>query len=293
MEPEKRKLVLPMLETILIDSELAAPHPYPYLSLLERKLRREVTVAYLSTEQKERKDFFRNDHTLLLSNSPELILTASAANLPCILLLSGKESLPPMDGIREILMSVRGVDCSYFQRCYAHAKQEPALIRVTRRFLIREFEANDFEALYSLFSDPSVAKTLKNPKGTKEEEKEKFYSMLKAYPALPLCQYGIFDRKNHSLLGQIGFSYQSEPFSGVMLGYAVTKSKRRHGVALECIRSVLSYAAGESDLPVFAEVQKQNTASLQLLEKLKKSKFSVSQVKETADRLIFQLYEKN
>ena len=54
----------------------------------------------------------------------------------------------------------------------------------------------------------------------------------------------------------------------VELGYHIFRPFRRQGYAEEACRAVLNYAKEELACPVCAHVAKENTASIQMLEKL-------------------------
>jgi ribosomal-protein-alanine N-acetyltransferase len=96
-----------------------------------------------------------------------------------------------------------------------------------------------------------------------------YVNQLKSDPEL--YGWGIWiaiDASSKEVVGDMGFKGKPDRGS-VEIGYSVVPAHRRHGYGFEAARAIVEWAFSHKDVDVIkAECEKDNTASIHLLEKL-------------------------
>ena len=93
---------------------------------------------------------------------------------------------------------------------------------------------------------------------------------LKADPSL--LGWGVwlvFDKEDNTVIGDIGFKGKPNPENTVEIGYGIVPSAQNKGYATEAVREIIKWAFSfENVEKIIAECQKDNLASIRVLEKL-------------------------
>ena len=158
----------------------------------------------------------------------------------------------------------------------------PWIIAETDRLLIREFTPDD---IAQMPEEPDAWYTVEERAADKIfYDKDKLEAYIKSQ--YRFYEYGIWAvvrKADGVVVGKAGVTNLEEPEHGeseheimlpeesteyVELGYHIFRHFRRQGYAEEACRAVLNYAKEELACPVCAHVAKENTASIQMLEKL-------------------------
>jgi len=134
----------------------------------------------------------------------------------------------------------------------------------TNRLLIREFEVQDWQAVYEYTSNPNVMKYI--PEGVfNEEQAKKFVSensgeKAKHFPIILLSE--------HMVIGHIVF-HQYFGDHTYEIGWILNPSYYNNGYASEAARAVLDYGFKEMKLHrIIATCQPENIPSYKVMEKI-------------------------
>ena len=145
----------------------------------------------------------------------------------------------------------------------------PWMITQTERCLIRETTEQDLDALYEVYSDPSVTSYTEGLYADREEE----LSYIRRYidNQYRFFEYGVWsilEKEGRRLIGRAGFSNR-EGFLEPELGYVIAVPWQGQGYATEVCSALLSYAGLELGFEsINAFTVAENTASIRLLKRL-------------------------
>lgn len=142
--------------------------------------------------------------------------------------------------------------------------EEYKLFIKTERLLIREFEIQDWQAVYEYTSNPTVMKYI--PEGVfNEEEAKKFVSenngeKAKHFPIILLSE--------NTVIGHIVF-HQCFGDHTYEIGWVLNPNYFNNGFASEAAKAVLDYGFKEKKLHrIIATCQPENTPSYRVMEKI-------------------------
>jgi [ribosomal protein S5]-alanine N-acetyltransferase len=142
--------------------------------------------------------------------------------------------------------------------------EEYKLFIKTKRLLIREFEIQDWQAVYEYTSNPTVMKYI--PEGVfNEEEAKKFVSensgeKAKYFPIILLSE--------NIVIGHIVF-HQCFGDHTYEIGWVLNPNYYNNGYASEAAKAVLNYGFKEKKLHrIIATCQPENTPSYRVMEKI-------------------------
>lgn len=192
----------------------------------------------------------------------------------------------------EYLAAPEAICSEYLERIVRRHIGLPWIIAETDRLLIREFTPDD---IAQMPEEPDAWYT--EEERTADQvfyDKDKMESYIKSQ--YRFYEYGIWAvvrKADGVIVGKVGVTNSEEPEHGkaenktipeeeseheimppgesaeyLELGYHIFHPYRRQGYAEEACRAILNYAKEELACPVCARVVKENTASIQLLEKL-------------------------
>lgn len=182
----------------------------------------------------------------------------------------------------EYLAAPDAICPEYLERIVRRHVGLPWIIAETDRLLIREFTPDD---IAQMPEEPDAWYTVEERAADKIfYDKDKLEAYIKSQ--YRFYEYGIWAvvrKADGVVVGKAGVTNLEEPEHGeseheimlpeesteyVELGYHIFRPFRRQGYAEEACRSILNYAKEELSSSVCARVAKENTASIQLLEKL-------------------------
>lgn len=168
-------------------------------------------------------------------------------------------------GVRYACENLEELDWDYMEKVYRRYMGIPWDILTTDRCLVRETRAEDLNALYEIYSEPSVTQYTEGlyPQRAQEEAYLKDYTENMYY----FYNYGVWticDRTTGQVIGRAGFSNR-EGYENPELGFVIGVPWQRQGYATEVCKALLEY--GKEELG-FEQVQMlvmpENEVSLRL-----------------------------
>ena len=140
------------------------------------------------------------------------------------------------------------------------------MIFETERLLIRQYETNDFENFYTLYSDEDVMRYIR-PVQSKEKTFASFNDHLAYYKLFPV--YGIWamiEKSNNQFLGTFMLKHSITAEGNIELGYSLLKIFWGNGFATEAVAGGLNYGFNTLKLEtIIAITQMENIASKKVL----------------------------
>lgn len=168
-------------------------------------------------------------------------------------------------GVRYACENLEELDWDYMEKVYRRYMGIPWDILTTDRCLVRETRAEDLNALYEIYAEPSVTQYTEGlyPQRAQEEAYLKDYTENMYY----FYNYGVWticDRTTGQVIGRAGFSNR-EGYENPELGFVIGVPWQRQGYATEVCKALLEY--GKEELG-FEQVQMlvmpENEVSLRL-----------------------------
>ena len=172
-------------------------------------------------------------------------------------------------GVRYACEHPEELDADYLEKVYRRYVGIPWDILTTDRCLVREACAEDLDALYEIYGDPSVTQYTEGlyPERAQEEAYLKDYTENMYY----FYNYGVWticDKITGQVIGRAGFSNR-EGYEDPELGFVIGVPWQRQGYATEVCRALLEYGKEELGFErVQMLVMPENRVSLHLAEKL-------------------------
>lgn len=168
-----------------------------------------------------------------------------------------------------IISSTDGLSINYFNRILTRFHNRPFVISSFKGFTVRECIDDDFDELYSMYSqeeDTSFVCSL-YMKEDYNLEKEKFIRYID-------FQYKFFDyglyviiSPDNIICGQCGLYNDDE--GRLCISYYIKSDYRRHHLAYECCNKIIEYAFNELDSnSIYAHLEDNNHPSKNLVYKL-------------------------
>ena len=140
---------------------------------------------------------------------------------------------------------------------------------VTSRLRLRQFHAEDTDAMHECFADPEAMRFWNTPVHTKRIETERavrrFIDCTPSYYRF----WAVADAGSDRCLGMVNYHDGHIRHKRVAIGYIINPADHRQGIATEAVAAMLGYCFGELGLHrVQAFIQPDNRASRALAEKL-------------------------
>ena len=173
------------------------------------------------------------------------------------------------NGVRYACENISELDFDYLEKVYRRYVGIPWDILTTERCLIRETCAEDLDAFYEIYEEPSVTKYTEGlyPDREQEEAYLKDYTENMYY----FYNYGVWticDRRTGQVIGRAGFSNR-EGYENPELGFVVGVPWQGRGYATEVCEALLQYGKEELGFEQMQMlVMPENEVSLHLAEKL-------------------------
>lgn len=188
-------------------------------------------------------------------------------------------------GVRYLIEDISGLDAPFCELAFCRAHQLPYTVFETKRCLVREITTEDVTRLYEIYSDPAVTSYIEALYADETAERSYIRDYIdNVYGFYGYGMWVVINKADGQLIGRAGIE-PKEDFAE--LGYVIAREYQNQGYATEVCRGVLLYAADTLGLPdIYVRVQKENTASLRICEKLK---FEPVPRAEDSDMLLFTL----
>ena len=147
------------------------------------------------------------------------------------------------------------------------AKVHPILS--TARLRLRQFRADDAEAMHAIYSDPVAMRFWDTPAHTRRIESERAVrNMVECTPSYYRC-WAVADAGSDRCLGMVNYHDGHIRSRRVTIGYIIDPAQQRRGIATEAVSALLDFCFGELALHrVQALIDPDNVASRGLVEKL-------------------------
>lgn len=221
-------------------------------------------------------------NTLVITDDEDMAEDCAQQGTACIGYCPPEEESFYFSHVHMVLESLEGIERGELERFFCRFHGLPVLIARTRRLRLRESMAEDFEALRRMEKEAGWNFDV-------TETREKYLSYLKY--AYSFYGYGYWTAElleTGEIVGWCGFggwgTQEENPDFIYMrienplirpeaqrleLGYIVDTAYRRQGLALEMCRAALGYAFEALEAgAVWVRIERKNTASLHLAEKL-------------------------
>jgi ribosomal-protein-alanine N-acetyltransferase len=150
------------------------------------------------------------------------------------------------------------------------AKQPaPHPILATPRLRLRQFRADDADAMHECYSNPEAMRFWDRPVHTKRIETER--AVRNSIDCTPSYYrvWAVADAGTDRCLGMVNYHDGHIRNRRATIGYIINPARHREGIATEAVAAVLDFCFGELGLHrLQALIQPDNTASRALAEKL-------------------------
>ena len=172
-------------------------------------------------------------------------------------------------GVRYACENMEELDGDYLEKVYRRYAGIPWDILTTERCLVRETWAEDLNAFYEIYAEPSVTQYTEGlyPERAQEEAYLRDYTENMYY----FYNYGVWticDKVTGQVIGRAGFSNR-EGYEAPELGFVIGVPWQKKGYATEVCRALLKYGREELGFErVQMLVMPENGVSLHLAEKL-------------------------
>src|SRR5438552_3450720 len=139
----------------------------------------------------------------------------------------------------------------------------------TPRLRLRQFRAEDTDAMHECFADPEAMRFWNRPVHTKRIETERVVrSCIDCTPSYYRF-WAVADAATDRCLGMVNYHDGHIRSKRVTIGYIIDPARQRQGIATEAVSAMLGFCFGELRLHrVQAFIDPDNTASRSLVEKL-------------------------
>lgn len=145
----------------------------------------------------------------------------------------------------------------------------PHPILTTPRLRLRQFRADDTEAMHDCFAHPEAMRFWNTPVHTKAIETERVVQRLIDCTPSYYRFWAVADAASDRCLGLVNYHDGHIRSKRVAIGYIIDPAHQRQGLATEAVTAMLDFCFGELNLHrAQAFIHPDNTASRKLIEKL-------------------------
>ena len=172
-------------------------------------------------------------------------------------------------GFKYLFDEIPEVDADSYRKAWERLSGLPWTIAKTQRLLIRETTIADLDALYEIYSEPSVTEFQDGLLEDRDAEKRYMEDYIKnIYGLMGFGIWSLVRLEDGILIGRAGLS-AAKGYDNTELGFTVGVPWQRQGYAFEACSQILLFAGWVLGLTrVYANVKEGNTASVRLCEKL-------------------------
>lgn len=208
--------------------------------------------------------------TLIITDNPDTVLYAKAADAACI---AYEDPLRPLPFANTDLI-IQDLDCLtltlLIRTCQRHY-HIPWRIAKTQRLSIRESVPQDFEALYAIYQTPGICDYIPGMTGEREAERASFLSYIRTiYPFYGYGLWTLVESLSGRVIGRAGLqngSFRGKPV--LEAGYLIGGSWQNRGNATEAMQGILKYAIRElEEETIYAFINPRNRPSIAVARKL-------------------------
>lgn len=240
-------------DKLISGQELAHPKPAPDIF--------QTALSKLGVNQRE---------AFVIEDSTLGVQAARAASIPCIGYQNPNSGNQDLFAAFLVTDDFHALNYEFLNHTLSRYLGEPVIIKKTRRLLIRELSVEDVKSLYQIYQNPEVCRYIDGMEEYIDIEIEKHKAYIKnVYAFYNYGLWGVFSKEDHKLIGRCGIQNQMiDGQSEIELSYLLDREHWGCGYALECCQAVLSYAAALEMTRVVAAIDRLNTRSLRVAERL-------------------------
>ncbi|MBV8682949.1 MAG: GNAT family N-acetyltransferase [Caulobacteraceae bacterium] len=141
----------------------------------------------------------------------------------------------------------------------------------TERLILRDFRAEDFEAVHAYASDPEVVRFMPWGPNTEDDTREFLTRVVADAAAQPRAEHGLAVELSEEgcVVGSIALHPIDLPNLTMMMGYCLRRDRWGRGLVSEAARALFNVGFGQLGLHrIFATCDTRNAGSWRVMEKL-------------------------
>lgn len=239
-----------------------------------------VTHEYLTMEGisgSNDSTFFLHDtylpqECILVTASQERIDLANSIGITSIGYSNPNVQKPTLWKAAMLVEGFEEVDHDFLKEVYERDHWDsPKNILTTERLEIRELTISDFDALYSIYQEPTIRQFLENYSNDYHLEKAKLSSYIQnIYQYYGFGLWGVFTKRDNQLIGQCGIELkQLKDTSEYEIGYLIRSESQGKGYGQESVNAVINYAFTQLGASyIVAVIDKRNIASVNFAKRI-------------------------
>lgn len=206
---------------------------------------------------------------LYVTDVPEWAGLLVAAGCPVLVYVHEENKATTFPGIQYVIEGFEETDEIYFQKVFYRLTGQPWHILDTARCMVRETVAEDLDAFYAIYMEPSITKYMENLNQDKRVQKGYLEDYAKKiYGFLGFGMWTVLLRETGEIIGRAGLDIR-EGFKEPELGFVIGLPWQRRGLAEEVCRAIITYGFQELGLEsIRSIVDPDNLPSVELCSKL-------------------------
>lgn len=238
--------------------------------------------------------------SLWITDDERLAKECVACNRPVLGVLTEENAGQGFDGVAYLVSDLTDVEPQYLEKVYRRQARIPWDVLGTERCLLRETTAQDADAFYEIYADPSITEHMEDlPKDRDaftawlQDYSKSVYEFL-GYGIWTVClkqeisregellektgavcvsgkekmiDDGVSGSERPTIIGRAGLTVR-EGYDAPELGFVIGKPWQGQGLAYEICSAILDYAREQAIPEVIAFAEEGNEASLKLLQRL-------------------------
>lgn len=207
--------------------------------------------------------------TLYITDCPECHQKLQSGKLPVVVYLHENNRGETFSHAEYAIENLNEIEYQSLELAYLRLTDQPWVITVTKRCMIRESVIEDVDSFYEIYKDPSITEYMEDLYADRDEEAAYLRDYIKrVYGFYGYGMWTVLERKSGQVIGRAGISLR-EGSDIPELGFVIGVPWQRQGYAYEVCQAILAYGREELYFTHFQTlVMKGNEKSKKLCEKL-------------------------
>lgn len=211
-------------------------------------------------------NMYQPQECILVTASQESIHCANSIGITCIGYSNPNSQKQNLWKAAMLVEGFEEIDYEFLNEVYQKEHQDiPKTILVTDRLEIRELTISDFDALYTIYQEPTINRFLENYSNDYHLEKAKLAAYIQnIYQYYGFGLWGVFTKEDNQLIGQCGIELkQLKDTSEYEIGYLIRSQSQGKGYGRECMNAVIHYGLTKLGASrIVAVIDKKNISSI-------------------------------